>query len=58
MSRWIPDNPAITRAERNGYEPWLAWGYETESAWIADQEEDEEDFDYEEDFYGNETSGF
>lgn len=40
----IPDNPAITRAEMNGYEPWLMWGYETEADMLADQEgyDDEE----------------
>lgn len=35
----IPDNPAISRAEANGYEPWLYWGYETEADMLSDQEE-------------------
>jgi len=39
----IPDNPAISRAERNGYEPWLMWGYETEAEYLADVEEEEDD---------------
>lgn len=39
----IPDNPAISRAERNGYEPWLCWGYETEADMIADQEEEDDE---------------
>lgn len=57
MPRLIPDNPAITRAEMNGYEPWLAWGYDTEAEWIADQaeEEGEEDADV---YYGSETDSF
>ena len=53
----IPDNPMITRAERNGFEPWLAWGYETEAEWVNDME-DEEWEDEDDVFYGNETSGF
>lgn len=57
MSRWIPDNPAITRAERNGYEPWLYWGYETEAEWVADMEDEEEGGEADV-YYGNETSGF
>ena len=57
MSRWIPDNPAITRAERNGYEPWLYWGYETEAEWVADMEDEEEGGEADV-LYGNETSGF
>lgn len=52
----IPDNPAISRAERNGYEPWIMWGYETEAAWIADQEDEEEEEGDE--FFGNETDSF
>ena len=55
----IPDNPEISRAERNGYEPWLYWGYETEAEWLDDQVEEDEDFGGEDDvFYGNETSDF
>lgn len=54
--RTIPDNPAIARAERNGFEPWLYWGYETEADWIADLEDErEEDGDV---FFGNETDSF
>ena len=56
MARSIPDNPAISRAERNGYEPWLFWGYETERAWWEDQEDEEEEED--DVFFGNETSEF
>lgn len=61
MPRGIPDNPAISRAERNGYEPWLYWGYETEEAWVADQEDDDGEFGEEDDpnvFFGNQTGGF
>ena len=57
MSRWVPDNPAISRAERNGYEPWLYWGYETEEDWIADMADEEEGGEADV-YYGNETSGF
>lgn len=57
MSRWIPDNPAISRAERRGYEPWLYWGYETEEDWIADMADEDEGGEADV-FYGNETSGF
>ena len=59
MPRMIPDNPAISRAERNGYEPWLMWGYETEADWIANQEDDDgEDGDDGDVYYGSETSDF
>ena len=57
MSRWIPDNPAITRAERNGYEPWLYWGYETEAEWVADMEDEEEEEESDV-YYGNQTASF
>ena len=57
MSRWIPDNPAISRAERNGYEPWLYWGYETEVEWVADMEDEEEE-DASDVYYGNQTASF
>ena len=54
----IPDNPAISRAERNGYEPWLMWGYETEADWIADQEDDEWEEGDGDVYYGNQTGSF
>ena len=55
--RSIPDNPAISRAERNGYEPWLYWGYETEAEWVADMEDEEEE-DASDVYYGNQTASF
>ena len=58
MPRAIPDNPIISRAERNGYEPWLYWGYESEEDWVASQEDDygeEGDGDV---FFGNQTGDF
>lgn len=58
MSRMIPDNPAISRAERNGYEPWLYYGYETESDWVADQEDDDGEEGDGDVFYGNEAEVF
>ena len=59
MPRAIPDSPIISRAERNGYEPWLIWGYETEADWIANQEDDEWEEDEDGDvFYGSETDSF
>ena len=57
MPRAIPDNPAISRAERNGYEPWLYWGYETEAEWVANMEDEEEE-DEADVYYGSETSDF
>ena len=55
----MPQNPAISRAERNGYEPWLYWGYETEAEWVADQEDDDEEESEDGDvYYGSETSDF
>lgn len=53
----IPDNPAISRAESNGYEPWLYWGYATEEEWVADQEDDDEEVT-EDVYFGNQTSHF
>lgn len=58
MSRMIPDNPAISRAERNGYEPWLYWGYNSEAEWVADQEDDEEEEGDGDVYFGNETGDF
>ena len=58
MPRMIPDNPAISRAERNGYEPWLYYGYETESDWVADQEDDDGEEDDGDVFYVNEAEVF
>ena len=57
MSRLIPDNPAISRAERNGYEPWLYWGYNSEEEWIASMEDEEEEDDSDV-YYGSETDSF
>ena len=57
MPRAIPDNPAISRAERNGYEPWLYWGYETEAEWVNDMEDEEEEEEADV-YYGSETSDF
>ena len=58
MGRAIPDNPAVSRAERNGYEPWLYWGYETEEAWVADQEDDDDEEVDGDVYYGSETASF
>lgn len=58
MGRTIPDNPAISRAERNGYEPWLYWGYETEEEWVADQEDDDDEEVDGDVYYGSETASF
>ena len=52
------ENPAIARAERNGYKPWLYWGYETESDWIADQEDDDGEEGDGDVYYGNQTGNF
>ena len=57
MPRAIPDNPAISRAERNGYEPWLMWGYETEAEWVNDMEDEEEEEEADV-YYGNQTGNF
>lgn len=57
MRHSIPDNPAISRAERNGYEPWLYWGYNSEAEMVEDQE-DEEEGDDGDVYFGNETSEF
>ena len=57
MSRLIPDNPAISRAERNGYEPWLYWGYSSEEEWVASMEDEEEE-DASDVYYGSETDSF
>lgn len=57
MPRSIPDNPAISRAERNGYEPWLYWGYNSEAEWVEDQEDDEEGDECDV-FFGNQTGEF
>lgn len=57
MPRSIPDNPAISRAERNGYEPWLYWGYNSEAEWVEDQE-DEEEGEEDDVYFGSETSEF
>ena len=54
----VPDAPYIKRAEREGYEPWLAAGYSTEEEWIAAQA-DEDDIGGDGDvYYGNETETF
>lgn len=58
MGRAIPDNPAISRAERNGYEPWLYWGYATEEEWVADQEDDDDEEVDGDVYYGSETAAF
>lgn len=58
MRRAIPDNPAISRAERNGYEPWLYWGYATEEEWVTDQEDDDDEEVDGDVYYGSETAAF